>query len=142
MPIKVTNDMTAALERMVARVELAAPAGAEAMGFVVEASIKRQIQGGHPKGTKTGATPGGPPQNVTGTLRRSVITGHPHWLGVGRAAAEVGPTTKYARAVELGHPRWKNGVRYPSVEPGVRQAEHTGQLHAIATGVIATAIRG
>lgn len=142
MPITVTNRLSKSLTALGARVEAAAPAGAELMGLALEASIKGQIRGGHPKGTKTGATPGGPPQNVTGTLRRSVITGHPHWLGVGRAAAEVGPTTKYARAVELGHPRWKNGVRYPYVEPGVRQAEHTGQLHAIATGVIATAIRG
>lgn len=127
---------------MGARVEATAEPGAAALGMVIEASIKKQIQGGHAKGTKTGATPGGPPQNISGTLRRSVITSHPRLLGAGRAETRIGPTTRYGRAVDLGHPRWKSGVKYPYVEPGVADAESSGELHAVAASIITRAMRG
>ena len=142
MPITVTGNLAGALEAMGARVEAVALEGSAQLGHVLEASIKAQIKGGHPRRTKTGATPGGPPENITGTLRRSVITEHPRWAGAGRAETRVGPTTVYARAIELGHPRWKSGVRYPYTAPGVRQAEASGQLDAMAVSILQAAIFG
>lgn len=142
MPITVRNGLSASLTSMSERVALSALEGSHLMALAIEASIKGQIQGAHPKGTKTGASPGGPPQNISGNLRRSVITSHPHSLGPGRAETKVGPTTVYARAIELGHPRWKSGVKYPYVKPGAEKVERSGQLHVIAAEVMARAIRG
>lgn len=142
MAITVRNDLGLSLRAMAARVEAAAPEGSQLMALAMEAAIKRQIKGGHRKGTKTGAKPGGPPENISGTLRRSVITSHPRLIGPGIAETQVGPTTVYARAQELGHPRWKAGVKYPYVKPGVHEAEHSGELHAIADQVLAAALRG
>lgn len=142
MTVVVRSGLSVSLQAMADRVALAAPEGSLLMALALEASIKAEIKGGHPKGTKTGAKPGGPPQNISGNLRRSVITSHPHTLGPGRAETKVGPTTVYARAQELGHPRWKSGVKYPFVKPGVRHAEESGQLHVIASETLARAIRG
>ena len=138
--IRVSNGLSASLQQMISRVEAAAVEGAQQMGMVLDAAIKAEIQGGHKKGTKTGATPGGPPQNITGTLRRSVIATHPRLLAPGHATVTVGPTTVYARAVELGHPRWREGVSYPYVKPGAEHARP--QLYAVAVETIDRAIRG
>jgi hypothetical protein len=142
MSVTLSGDQAGFLKALAARVVAATPAAAEAGGFAVEAEVKRQIQGGHARGTKTGAIPGGPPQNISGTLRRSVITTHPRLVGPGRAEVGVGPTVIYGRAVDQGHPRWKSGVKYPYLEPGFELAVGSGEALAAMTRVWIAAMKG
>ena len=66
------------------------------------------------------ATTGEPPMNRTGNLRRS-IKGEKEKVGFAHYTAIVGPTMKYARAVELGGkyaPKtWRNGEHFPYMKP-------------------------
>jgi len=60
---------------------------------------------------------GQPPNRVTGALASSVHTELRQ--GFGTYYADVFPTMVYARALELGNPRWKSGVKYPYLGPAV-----------------------
>jgi len=67
------------------------------------------------------ATPGEPPKNRTGNLRRS-IRGEKSREGFASYTAVVGPTVGvYARALEMGGkyapPSWKNQQSYPYMKP-------------------------
>ena len=67
------------------------------------------------------ATPGQPPMNVTGNLRRS-IRGEKAREGFGVYTALVGPTVGvYARALEIGGryapPSWTEKQSYPYMKP-------------------------
>jgi len=85
--------------------------------------------GTHPRGQ--GHTPGtGPgPNKVTGTLQRSISTEVRY--GFGSYIATVGPSVEYARAVELGSPRWKSGVRYPFLSTAVGYMIKSGNLNRV-----------
>jgi hypothetical protein len=87
--------------------------------------------GTHPRGQ--GHTPGtGPgPNKVTGTLQRSINTEFRY--GFGSYIATVGPSVEYARAVELGSPRWKSGVRYPFLSTAVGYMVKSGNLNRVFT---------
>jgi hypothetical protein len=87
--------------------------------------------GTHPRGQ--GHLPGtGPgPNKVTGTLQRSISTEVRY--GFGSYVATVGPSVIYARAVELGSPRWKSGVRYPFLGPAVGYMVSSGTLDRVFT---------
>jgi len=89
---------------------------------------------GHIKGTGPG------PNVVTGTLRRSITTEVRY--GFGTYIATVGPTVEYARAVELGNPRWKSGVRYPFLIPAVGYLVGNGTLNRVFTRAFVSALRG
>ena len=89
---------------------------------------------GHIKGTGPG------PNVVTGTLRRSITTEVRY--GFGTYIATVGPTVEYARAVELGNPRWKSGVRYPFLIPAVGYLVGNGTLNRVFTRAFTTALKG
>lgn len=66
------------------------------------------------------ATPGEPPMNVTGNLRRS-IRGAKVRSGFASYSAVVGPTIVYGRALELGGnyapPTWQQDTNYPFMKP-------------------------
>lgn len=88
---------------------------------------KEQIKGKRPytEGPRGGrvyepATPGQPPMNRTGNLRRS-IRGEKMNLGFANYAAIVGPTIEYGRRVEMGGGNWPAGVRFPYMEPAYAQ---------------------
>ena len=87
--------------------------------------------GTHPRGQ--GHVPGtGPgPNKVTGTLQRSISTEVRY--GFGSYIATVGPSVEYARAVELGSPRWKSGVRYPFLSTAVGYMVSSGTLDRVFT---------
>ena len=90
----------------------------EMMARLIQLS-QEEIKGKRPKGQK--ATTGEPPMNRTGNLRRS-ITGKKAQEGFARYSAEVGPTTVYARAVELGGaPTWRNGEHFPYMKPALQK---------------------
>lgn len=131
MSVVLSGGLVQALELQVARVEAATGAAAYEAGHVIERGMKQQITGGHPKGTKTGASPGGPPENISGTLRRSIMTDFPVSVGGGMFEVTVGPTVIYARHVDLGGPRWPDGVSYPYVQAGANLAIDSGQVEAV-----------
>ena len=82
------------------------------------------LRGSHfgPQGGKIWdkATPGQPPKNRTGNLRRS-ISGVKGREGFGTYTAIVGPGMEYGRHLELGGPRWKPGVKFPFMAPAWRK---------------------
>lgn len=116
-----------------ARIAVANHEAAEQAGLVYERFIKEQIRGGHPKGTKTGATPGGPPQNITGNLRRSVTASPVKDEGF-RATVEIGPSASYGGYVEGGTEKMP---AYPYTRPGAEKADE-----AVAAVVVAAWRKG
>jgi hypothetical protein len=123
------------LHELPARVAVANHHAAAQAGLVYERFIKEEIRGGHPKNTKTGATPGGPPQNITGNLRRSVTVSPVKDEGFA-ASVEIGPSASYGGFVEGGTTRMP---AYPYTRPGAQKAEDSG---AVAAVVVAAWRRG
>jgi hypothetical protein len=110
-----------------------------ALGLERQAKLNANT-GTHPRGQ--GHTPGtGPgPNKVTGTLQRSISTEVRY--GFGSYIATVGPSVEYARAVELGSPRWKSGVRYPFLSTAVGYMVKSGNLNRIFTVNFARLMKG
>jgi len=86
---------------------------------------KEEIKGERPKGQK--ATPGQPPMNRTGNLRRS-IRGEKYRQGFATYSAVVGPTIVYGRSVEMGGkyaPRtWSGETKskaFPYMQPAFKK---------------------
>jgi hypothetical protein len=110
------------------------------------AEVERQAKknantGTHPRGQ--GHIPGtGPgPNVVTGNLRRSIYSQTK--VGFGSLyVAEVGASMVYARAVEMGLPTWKSGVKYPYMVPAVDSLKQSGQLNRTFTGAFAMYLKG
>jgi len=135
------SQVLAGLEVQEDLLEQAAQTAIATAGF----AIQRQAQinantGTHSK--KTGHIPGtGPgPNVVTGALRRSIRTDVKY--GFGSYIAVVGASTEYARAVELGSPRWKSGVKYPYLAPAATQLILNGSLNRIFTAAFIKAVKG
>ena len=116
-----------------------------AIGMAV-ASVEREAKknantGTHPRGQ--GHIPGtGPGPNVmTGNLRRSIYSQTK--IGFGNSyVAEVGASMVYARAVELGLPEWKSGVKYPYLAPAAESLKQSGKLNRTFTGAFVQYLRG
>lgn len=62
---------------------------------------------------------GSPPNRRTGSLSASIQM--EQVVGLPGYAYKVFPTMEYARALELGNPRWKSGVRYPYLGPSANK---------------------
>jgi hypothetical protein len=109
------------------------------------ASVEREAKknantGTHPRGQ--GHIPGtGPGPNVmTGNLRRSIYSQTK--IGFGQSyVAEVGASMVYARAVELGLPEWKSGVKYPYLVPAAESLKQSGKLSRTFIGAFASYLR-
>ena len=69
-------------------------------------------------------------QNSLKGLDSSVSFGFDSYIAV------IGPTVEYARAVELGSPRWKSGVKYPYLEPAAIALIKSGKINRIFVGAI------
>ena len=109
------------------------------------ADVERQAKknantGSHPRGQ--GHIPGtGPGPNVmTGNLRRSIYSQTKIGFA-GSYVAEVGASMVYARAVEMGLPEWKSGVKYPYLVPAVESLKQSGKLNRTFTGAFAMYLR-
>lgn len=112
-----------AVGKQVKNIDVATRMARDEMMMVLIQLSKEEIKGARPYtvGPRGGriyqkATPGAPPMNRTGNLRRS-ITGERFRLGFASYSGVVGPTIEYARRVELGGGDWKPGVRFPYMEP-------------------------
>jgi hypothetical protein len=109
------------------------------------ASVERQAKknantGTHPRGQGhiQGTGPG--PNVMTGNLRRSIFSRTK--VGFGNVyVAEVGASMIYARAVEMGLPEWKSGVKYPYLVPAVESLKQSGSLNRTFTGAFAMYLR-
>ena len=117
-----------ALTLNVSKAEKAAVFALSRVAFEIERQAKlNAAEGGtHARGEKTGATPGSGPARVTGALQRSIHTEMKR-PGFGNYVAEVSPSMVYARAVELGNPRWKSGVNYPYLVPAANRIRPRAQ---------------
>ena len=107
-----------AWDKKTAKIDVATRVARDEMMTALIQLSKEQIQGKRPKinGRYTPATPGLPPMNRTGDLRRSIM-GEKFRSGFASYSAIVGPTIIYGRRVELGGGNWKAGVRFPYMEP-------------------------
>jgi phage gpG-like protein len=78
----------------------------------------------------------GPGPNVrTGNLRNKIeFVDYPS--GFGSYTAVVGSGAEYARAVEMGSPRWKSGAKYPYFEPAVKMIRESGAYERIVNEIM------
>ena len=93
--------MIGGFERLGEKAGLAAVNIVRRSESVIEANIKRQFTGAHKPGEPTTSPPGSPPDVVTGTLRRSVVSTRPVRRGF-EASGSVYPSAVYSRIQELG----------------------------------------
>jgi phage gpG-like protein len=134
-------EVLAGLEVQEDRLERAAQIAIATAGFAVQRQAQKNANTGtHKRGQ--GHIPGtGPgPNVVTGALRRSIKTDVKY--GFGNYVAVVGASTEYARAVELGSPRWKSGVKYPYLRPAAEDLIRNGSLSRIFTAAFIKAVKG
>lgn len=120
--------------------DLAAYQGVYQCALKIEDEAKRNANtGAHPPGARH--IPGtGPGPNVgTGNLV-SKIVGQAPVKGFRGYSSTVDSSAEYARAVELGSPRWKSGVKYPYMEPAAQALLSNGTLTRIFTGAFVAAI--
>jgi hypothetical protein len=139
--IRNLSDVLAGLEIQEDRLENAVQTAIATAGFEIQRLAQKNANtGSHPRGQ--GHIPGtGPgPNVVTGTLRRSMRTDVKY--GFGNYIAVVGADTEYARAVELGSPRWKSGVKYPYLAPAANELINSGRLNRVFTAALIKAVRG
>ena len=130
--IKNLSQVLAGLDKFDQQLERAGQLALTQAALAVERQAKLNANTGtHKRGE--GHIPGtGPgPNRVTGTLQRSINTQVRY--GFGSYIATVGPSVEYARAVELGSPRWKSGVRYPFLSTAVGYMVSSGNLQRAFT---------
>jgi len=132
------HNLSGVMKALTLDVDKAEKAGIYALTQVALAVERRAkinaAQGGtHARDEKTGARPGSGPARVTGALQASIFTELRKGFGVYVAA--VYPTMIYARAVELGHPKWASGVNYPYLIPAGEEV--MTQANAIFTSAFA-----
>jgi len=129
------SEVKAALDRIVAQSTAASVRIVKRGQAVVEANAKKQFTGAHKKGEPTTSAPGTPPDVVTGTLRRSIISDKPSLSGF-VATGHVYPSVVYARIQELGG---RGLPPRPYMQPGYEASRE--QLKEIATEEWAKATR-
>ena len=134
-------EVLAGLEVQEDRLERAAQIAIATAGFAVQRQAQKNANTGtHKRGTPRIPGTGPGPNVVTGALRRSIRTDVKY--GFGNYVAVVGASTEYARAVELGSPRWKSGVKYPYLRPAAEDLIRNGSLSRIFTAAFIKAVKG
>ena len=130
MTIPNLSDVLSGVQRKEAQIDMAVAQAIQITGLAVERQAKQNASG----------RPG--PNVRTGNLRRSITTSMPI-KGFGDSySVVVSATMVYARAVELGHPRWKPGVKYPYLGPAARNLSANGTLNRVFTSAFASRIGG
>ena len=137
-----TGKFALAMRQLGERVAIAGERGARQAAAYIEKLAKEEITGGHPRGTPTPSSPGEPPTNITGTLRRSISASDPQAMATGAYSVQVGPTVIYGRHVELGGPNWPPGVSYPYMRPAYEKAKGDPQLRRIIASAWAAGLKG
>lgn len=120
------REFESALRKVAAQADLAARRNVAEAAALLEKTAKANFEGHHKKGQPHEG--GDKPNVVSGTLRRSIHHTPIARLGFANYGTDVGPSTVYARSVELGnHPGW---AAYPYFEPAYDELR--GQYGAIA----------
>jgi hypothetical protein len=70
------------------------------------------------------------PNYATGNLFRNIIGNPVQRVGFETYAASASSGAEYARAVELGSPRWKSGVKFPYMIPARDYLVQSGRASA------------
>ncbi len=123
------SEVISGIQRTAAQIDQAVAQAIQITGLAVERQAKQNASG----------RPG--PNVRTGNLRRSITTSMPI-KGFGDSySVVVSATMVYARAVELGHPRWKPGVKYPYLGPAARNLSANGTLNRVFTSALVSRIR-
>jgi hypothetical protein len=130
--ITITNlsDVLAGFDATEDKIELAVQYAIAMTGLAVERQAKVNASG----------RPG--PNVRTGNLRRSITTSSVQKGFTNLYSVNVSATMIYARAVELGHPRWKPGVKYPYLGPAASNLQANGTLARVFTTNLASRLRG
>lgn len=115
------------ISSLTTKLDVAAQFGVGQVGLAVERKARQLLTNNShtdhtSKNGKHSWTPRGhiggdgtPPNRRTGYLIRSIYTELKHEPG--SYVANVFPTALYGRALELGNPKWKSGVKYPYMKP-------------------------
>lgn len=106
----------AGLDKLLAKADVAARYAIGQVALEVQAQAGNNAKTGHHplgQGHIPGTGPG--PNTVTGRLIQSIDINLVK--GFNGYVATIGPGAVYARAVEMGHPKWKSGVKYPYMIP-------------------------
>jgi hypothetical protein len=126
----------AAIQTIEGQAEKAAQLGVAMAGLRIERDAKINANNGSRTRVGNKIDPpkhigpsGSGPNVITGALKRSITTRVRQ--GFGTYIADVGPTVVYARAVELGSPIWKSGVKYPYLTPAADKLIQSGELQKI-----------
>lgn len=130
--ITITNlsDVLAGFNATEDKIELAVQYAIAMTGLAVERQAKTNASG----------RPG--PNVRTGNLRRSITTSSVQKGFTNLYSVNVSATMIYARAVELGHPRWKPGVKYPYLGPAASNLQANGTLARVFVTNLASRLRG
>ena len=130
--ITITNlsDVLAGFDATEDKIELAVQYAIAMTGLAVERQTKVNASG----------RPG--PNVRTGNLRRSITTSSVQKGFTNLYSVNVSATMIYARAVELGHPRWKPGVKYPYLGPAASNLQANGTLARVFVTNLASRLRG
>jgi hypothetical protein len=141
------KEVIASLEKVEGNIEKAAQMGVAMAGLAVQRQAQinanngtRSRQGGKVIPPRHIGPSGSGPNVITGALKRSISTRVR--VGFGTYIAEVGPSVVYARAVELGSPMWKSGVKYPYLTPAAERLIKSGELQRIFSQRVAQVLRG
>jgi len=119
------NEVMRAVNKATSKLDIGAREARDEMMNTLIQLAKEEIKGERPKGQP--ATPGQPPMNRTGNLRRS-IRGEKYRQGFATYSAVVGPTIVYGRSVEMGGkyaPRtWSGETKskaFPYMQPAFKK---------------------
>lgn len=95
-------DFRDAIDKMVARVDVANREAVSAGSHLVETKAKASFEGTHAKGQPRQGSVMGPPNVVSGAARRSIRVVSIRSVGLGMWEGTIAPTIIYARRLELG----------------------------------------
>jgi len=119
------NEVMRAVNKATSKLDTGAREARDEMMTTLIQLAKEEIKGERPKGQR--ATPGQPPMNRTGNLRRS-IRGEKYRQGFATYSAVVGPTIVYGRSVEMGGkyapPTWSGNTKskaFPYMQPAFKK---------------------
>ena len=119
------SEVMRAVTKQTEKLDLGVRAARDEMAMKMVQLSKEEIKGKRQPGER--ATPGEPPMNRTGNLRRS-IKAEKFRTGFGSYSAIVGPTIIYGRSVEIAGkyapPTWSGATKeqgFPYMEPAYKK---------------------
>jgi phage gpG-like protein len=144
--VRGAEELLAALEEMVVRLQAATPRAVEAGADQLQAATQAKLGlKSHAYGTPTPSAPGEPPARISGALRDSVRYDPPRQTGPGLWMTTLGATTVYARIQELGGWAGRGHASYlpprPYLRPAAEETMRDPRFREALAGLWAEAIR-